>query len=370
MTRLIALGSLILLPLALAGCGNLATETFRAGMKAGQAGPSTATSTPAPSATAAPATATTVPTGVVKTIHKDPPAELVPTLEAAATLVAATFTAAAQVTATATPIPPSATPTPIPPTATPAEQPATGAATEFGLMQPTSLQPAKVVNVVDGDTVDVLIDGQEARLRLIGLDTPETKDPRKPVQCYGKEASAQAEQLLAGENVLLESDPSQDERDRYDRLLRYVWLPDGRLYNLEMIDKGFAHEYTYSPSGPYKYQVAFKAAEQEARENNRGFWAPDTCAGDTEQPSERPTATPEPPVPAPKTAPSGGESRPFPKVPDVGAAPCEPGQIKGNRNSKIYHSPGQRDYAKTQANVACFDTAGEAQAAGYRAAKR
>ncbi len=156
---------------------------------------------------------------------------------------------------------------------------------------PRGLEAGQVVSVVDGDTVDVEVDGERLRLRLIGLNTPESVDPRRPVQCFGREASAQAKALLAGQSVRLESDPSQSEQDRYGRLLRYLWLADGRLFNLEMIHQGYAHEYTYSV--PYKYQSAFREAEAAAHAAERGFWSADTCAGDTARPAgPPPTATP------------------------------------------------------------------------------
>lgn len=154
---------------------------------------------------------------------------------------------------------------------------------------PAGLVSAAVVTVVDGDTVDVLVDGQAVRLRLIGMDTPETKRPGTPIQCYGLEATARAHELLDGQTVDLEADPSQGELDKYDRVLRYVWLPGGRLYNLEMIAQGYAHEYTYSRA--YKYQAAFLAAEARAREQGLGFWSPATCGGNTEQPAAGATAT-------------------------------------------------------------------------------
>ncbi len=134
----------------------------------------------------------------------------------------------------------------------------------------------KVVKVVDGDTLDVDIDGKVERLRLIGIDTPETVDPRKAIQCFGIEASNKAKELLTGQYVSLETDPTQGERDKYKRLLRYVFLPDGTNYNLYMIKEGYAHEYTYSSK--YKYQLAFREAETLARENQRGLWSPDTCS--------------------------------------------------------------------------------------------
>jgi len=132
-----------------------------------------------------------------------------------------------------------------------------------------------VLKVVDGDTLDVNIQGKVERLRLIGIDTPETVDPRKPIQCFGKEASDKAKELLIGKSVGLEIDESQGERDKYGRLLRYVFLPDGTNFNLYMISEGYAHEYTYDEA--YKYQVEFKQAEAEARNTQKGLWSPETC---------------------------------------------------------------------------------------------
>lgn len=141
-----------------------------------------------------------------------------------------------------------------------------------------------VIKVVDGDTLSVDINGKIEKLRLIGMDTPETVDPRKPVQCFGKEASNKAKELLDGKRVRLESDPTQDDRDKYDRLLRYVILEDGTNFNEMMIREGYAHEYTYKD--PYKYWLDFKNAEKEARTNQRGLWAENTCDGDTKQSAE------------------------------------------------------------------------------------
>ncbi len=142
---------------------------------------------------------------------------------------------------------------------------------------PSGLKRVNVVRVVDGDTVDVNLDGVTTRLRLIGINTPETVDPNKPVECYGPEASKRAHVLLDGQSVLLEGDSSQDERDKYNRLLRYIWFEDGRLFNMEMVLEGYAYEYTYQV--PYKYQAAFKAAQRQAEEAQRGLWSPATCNG-------------------------------------------------------------------------------------------
>ena len=82
--------------------------------------------------------------------------------------------------------------------------------------------PFTVTKVVDGDTIWV-DNGGRMKIRMIGLDTPETVDPRKPVQCFGREASAQAKTILGGQQVYLETDPSQDSVDKYGRTLAYVW---------------------------------------------------------------------------------------------------------------------------------------------------
>lgn len=137
-----------------------------------------------------------------------------------------------------------------------------------------------VVKVVDGDTIDVSIDGKVERLRLIGINTPETVDPKKPVECFGIEASNKAKKELEGKKVLLESDSSQNERDKYNRLLRYVFLEDGTNFNLTMISEGYAYEYTYAL--PYKYQSEFKEAQIKASEEKNGLWG-SVCNGSTTQ---------------------------------------------------------------------------------------
>lgn len=137
---------------------------------------------------------------------------------------------------------------------------------------------AQVHRIVDADTVDVDMPAT-TRLRLIGLDTPETVDPRKPVQCFGREASAHAHALLDGQWVAIESDSTQGQFDRYQRTLAYVWLPDGRNYEQVMIAEGYGHEYDYRPSRPYRYRDTFKQAQRDAQANLLGLWAITTCGG-------------------------------------------------------------------------------------------
>ena len=142
------------------------------------------------------------------------------------------------------------------------------------------IQPVKetfysVIKVVDGDTLSIDIDGQKETLRLIGIDTPETVHPSKPVECFGKEASAKAKEILTGQSIRIEKDTTQGDLDKYGRLLVYVFLKDGTNFNKMMIEQGFAYEYTYNL--PYKYQQEFKLAEQTAREQKIGLWADNVC---------------------------------------------------------------------------------------------
>lgn len=148
-------------------------------------------------------------------------------------------------------------------------------------IQPKQRTLYDVVKVIDGDTIDVSIDGNTQRIRLIGVDTPETVDPRKPVQCFGQEASAKMHKLLDGAKVSLETDQSQGDKDKYDRLLRYVFTEDNINVAHELILSGFAYEYTYN--APYKYQKEFKEAQQFAEKNTLGLWAPDACVTPTQE---------------------------------------------------------------------------------------
>jgi micrococcal nuclease len=157
----------------------------------------------------------------------------------------------------------------------------------------------QVVRVSDGDTIVVARDGREEKVRLLGIDTPESVDPRRPVACFGREASARTTELADGQVVTLAADPTQDDRDRFGRRLAFVWLPDGRLLNLALVEDGYAHEIIYD--GPTIYQDELAAAEADARTDERGLWAPDTCAGALDLPvGDTPSTT------APTTTPGSG----------------------------------------------------------------
>lgn len=198
----------------------------------------------------------------------------------------------------------------------------------------------KVVRVIDGDTIE--IEGGE-RVRYIGIDTPETVDPRKPIQCFGVEASKKNKELVEGKEIRLEKDIT--DRDKYNRLLRYVYAGD-TFVNLELVKRGFAYSYSYPPD--IKYQEQFVVAQEEARSGNRGLWS--SCQSDSRVLGDMS-------LPVSEEEPAGD---------------CA---IKGNISSsgeKIYHLLGCGSYSKTKINESrgekwfCAET--EAQAAGWRKA--
>jgi len=135
-----------------------------------------------------------------------------------------------------------------------------------------------VTKVVDGDTIAIDMHGERATVRFIGIDTPETVHPTKPVECFGIEASNKAKELLTNAVVWLKTDSTQGEQDKYGRLLAYVFLEDGTNVNEYMIRNGYAYEYTYGKA--YEYQTLFKEAQLEAQTEKRGLWADGVCEGE------------------------------------------------------------------------------------------
>ncbi|MFQ5801607.1 MAG: thermonuclease family protein [Candidatus Methylomirabilales bacterium] len=186
-----------------------------------------------------------------------------------------------------------------------------------------------VTDVVDGDTVHAGRGWRRTTVRLIGVDTPETVHPDKSVEFYGPEASEFTERSLAGKWVHLEFEPV-DQIDVYGRLLAYVFLDDGTLFNRELVRQGYARAYTRFP---FQYREEFRLTQAEARDAGRGLWVR--------------------------------------KKRDVTSAHPREGKIIGNARSKIYHVPGQAHYGRvSEKNRAYFDTEDEAIRAGYRRAKR
>ena len=176
-----------------------------------------------------------------------------------------------------------------------------------------------VTRVVDGDTLIVQGVG---RVRLIGVDTPETVDPRRPVQYFGKEASAFTSRMAQGKVVRLEFDV--ERKDRFGRTLAYVYLPDGTFLNAEIVKQGYGHAYTQFP---FRYLEQFRVYEREAREAGRGLWATSAAA-----------------------------------PPSVMAAV----RVWVNTASGVYHCPGTQYYGHTRRGS--YMTQDEAQRGGYRAA--
>lgn len=135
-------------------------------------------------------------------------------------------------------------------------------------------ESALVKRTVDGDTLSVIVGEIEEKVRLLGINTPETVDPRRAVECYGKEASKQIDQLVTGRRVILVPDPTNDDRDKYGRLLRYVYLEDGTFVNEWMVEHGYAFAYiTY----PFQFKNSFVNLERIARSNELGLWNSAVC---------------------------------------------------------------------------------------------
>ncbi len=215
-----------------------------------------------------------------------------------------------------------------------------GACSTPGQPQANGEMEATVQRVVDGDTFE-LSTGE--KVRLIGVDTPETVKPNHPVEPYGKEASDFSKQWLTGQTVTLKFDV--EPYDKYKRLLAYMYLQDGTFVNEKLVREGYARIMTIPPN--VAQADLFLQAEREARKNNRGLWGK-SAQNSTKTPtsSEKPSAA----------DPSQPEGKP----------------IKGNINAKgekIYHVPGSSSYEQTKAEM-WFATEEEAKAAGFRAPKR
>ncbi len=236
-------------------------------------------------------------------------------------------------------------------------------ATSTGVIAGADREKVAVKRVIDGDTIE-LSDGR--KVRYIGVDTPETVDPRKPVQCFGREASAKNHELVENKEVELEKDIS--ETDRYGRLLRYVYAGDV-MVNEELVKEGFAQSSTFPPD--VKYQERFNDAQLLASKENRGLWG--SCLA-----SPAPIVLPNTQSSSPVLGNTSSMSSPQPvSSPATNTTTSSTGcLIKGNISSskeKIYHLPGCGSYEKTAIDEAAgehwFCTEQEAVQAGWRKAK-
>ncbi|MFR9296159.1 MAG: thermonuclease family protein [Aedoeadaptatus pacaensis] len=193
------------------------------------------------------------------------------------------------------------------------------------LDSPKDTAGVTVKRVVDGDTL-IIDDGADTRVRLIGVDTPETVKPRGRVEPWGKEASDFSKKTLTGKAVFLEYD--EEKEDRYGRTLAYIWTEDPRvsdkpkeeiLFNYQLVASGYARERAYEPNT--KYQAMLHEGEIVAMDHVRGIWAVE-----------------------------GKE-----------------GPAKGNKKSKIYHLPTDKSYDRVSPqNAMYFENAMEAERAGYQ----
>ncbi|WAW14571.1 thermonuclease family protein [Peptostreptococcus equinus] len=205
---------------------------------------------------------------------------------------------------------------------------------------------AKVSKVVDGDTIEVLVNNQTYKLRMIGIDTPETFHPSKSVQFYGKEASDFTKNNLSDKTVYLQKDVS--DTDKYGRLLRYVWIarPSSNepsqeeiitsMYNAKLVKEGYAHASTYQPDS--KYSSIFASLQNEAQSKSLGLWnqtaetefnSKTTYQEINNVDSSNQNATSQ------STATEEAFGHQY-------TADTTQGKIKGNSSSMIYHVPGGR----------------------------
>jgi len=208
---------------------------------------------------------------------------------------------------------PTSRPTPEPtprPTPRPTQRPTPEPTPAFGSQPTGPTELGTVVNVVDGDTIDVLVDGVEMRVRYIGMDTPEV---HSGVEWLGPDAAEANAALVLGREVVLERDVS--EADRYGRALRYVWVDRGDgwlLVNLELIRLGFASITTYPPDVKY-VDALYVAAQDEAQAAGIGLWG----------------APPPPPTPAPTPTPTPTDPTPLVPTPTEGAGASGGGLLDG-----------------------------------------
>lgn len=207
------------------------------------------------------------------------------------------------------------------------------------------------------------------KIRLIGVDTPETRKPNTPVQCFGPQASSKMQSLVQSRSVRLEADPTQGDSDKYDRKLRYVFTADGQNVAQVLIAGGFGREYTYNRA--YRFQSQFRSAQATAQKAKNGLWGSCPSFGAPQGGSEATQQSPQRVAPSPAV--------PRKSAPVKSAQPAAPAgacDIKGNINSKgvkIYHVPGGRSYDRTKITPSkgerYFCSESEASAAGWRAAR-
>jgi micrococcal nuclease len=206
-----------------------------------------------------------------------------------------------------------------------------------------------VVRVIDGDTLDIAFHNHIKRIRIIGIDTPETVKHNHPIECYGKEATLQAEKMLLYQKIKLQKDTKGDDIDIYNRLLRHVILKNGENFGAFMVQNGYAKAYK---KFEYETKKEFLDYEKDAQKNKKGMWEENICNKKTKELSNKKE----------KNIPLTEEK-----------STCK---IKGNISSsgkKIYHLPSQRYYKRTfidtKKGEKYFCTEEEAQQNGFLRSK-
>jgi micrococcal nuclease len=146
-----------------------------------------------------------------------------------------------------------------------------GNAPQQAVKSAVAAQPGQytIDHFIDGDTISIKMNGKAESVRMIGVDTPETHKPNSPVQCYGPAAAAFTKSLIGTGTVRLALDPKSTDRDRYNRLLRYVYLPDGRMIETELIKGGYGFAYT---DFPFTKSDEFTQDQSQAKTAAKGLW--------------------------------------------------------------------------------------------------
>ncbi|MEH7333464.1 thermonuclease family protein [Neobacillus drentensis] len=230
-----------------------------------------------------------------------------------------------------------------------------------------NLLPSTIVKNIDGDTVEVNLNGKVEKIRMLCVDTPETHHPRLGVQPFGPEASAYTKKILSV-GTKIEIEPGiGNGRDKYGRLLAYIYV-NGKMFNEMLLDQGLARvAYIYAPNT--KYVDEFYAIQKEAQKKGIGIWSIENYAQEDGYHASNAQGTKEK---APASQPGTSAKSNFQNNPNDDQESnlgCK-GKIKGNANSHIYHVPGGSYYVSTNDNIVWFCTEKEAQDAGYHKSKR
>lgn len=227
------------------------------------------------------------------------------------------------------------------------------------------LLEATIAKNVDGDTVDINLNGRIEKVRMLCVDTPETHHPRLGVQPFGPEASDYTKKILSV-GTKVEIEPGIGEgRDKYGRLLAYIYV-NGKMFNEMLLEKGLARvAYIYAPNTQYVDE--FYAIQKKAQEKGVGIWSIENYAQEDGYNTEKVKETEEKGTNS--KASSGNNYQNNPSDDQESNLDCK-GKIKGNANSHIYHVPGGSFYDSTTDNIVWFCSEKEAQDEGYRKSKR